>query len=130
MNCAIFAPYINTMKKQTSLNDLQDLRSLFGLGPAEPQKESEESDIKATAENKDIVRIHLQRLKGNREATVIKGLSLKESALVDMANTLKKSCGVGGSAKDHEIILQGNHRDKVMKWLIAQGYKNTKLAGG
>lgn len=118
------------MKKQTSLNDLQDLRSVFGLGPAEPQKESEESEIKAATENKDIVRIHLQRLKGNREATVIKGLTLKENALVEMANTLKKSCGVGGSAKDHEIILQGNHREKVMKWLITQGYKNTKLAGG
>ncbi len=118
------------MKKQTPLNDLQDLRSVFGLGPAEPQNEETTSEDKSTSDNKDIVRIHLQRLKGNREATVIKGLTLKETALVEMANTLKKSCGVGGSAKDHEIILQGNHRDKVMKWLITQGYKNTKLAGG
>lgn len=118
------------MKKQTPLNDLQDLRSVFGLGPTEPQIEDPRPEKNTISDNKDIVRIHLQRLKGNREATVIKGLTLKESALTDMANTLKKSCGVGGSAKDHEIILQGNHRDKVMKWMIAQGYKNTKLAGG
>jgi translation initiation factor 1 len=82
------------------------------------------------APEKQPLRIWLQRIKGNKEATVIKGFTGTMSSIEELAKTLKNKCASGGNAKDGEIILQGDHRDKVLKYLIEQGYTNTKKAGG
>ncbi len=76
------------------------------------------------------LRIHLERLKGNKEATVIRGFVGDESILEALGKTLKSKCGVGGTVKDNEILLQGNHREKVLELLLKEGYSNTKKAGG
>lgn len=75
------------------------------------------------------LKIYLERYKGNKQASVVKGFVGPESNLKDLAKLLKSSCGVGGSAKDGEIIIQGNHRDKMLKLLTDKGY-NVKKAGG
>ena len=67
--------------------------------------------------------------RGGKTATVVKGFVGSESDLKELAKELKSRCGVGGSAKDGEIIIQGNHRERVVELLIAKGYK-AKAAGG
>jgi len=67
--------------------------------------------------------------RGGKTASVIKGFVGIEEDLKDLAKILKSKCGVGGSAKDGEIIIQGDHRDKIMKILADKGYK-AKKAGG
>lgn len=62
-------------------------------------------------------------------ATIVKNFVGTEEDLKDLGKTLKQKCGVGGSAKDGEIIIQGDVRDKVLQILQAAGYK-TKRAGG
>lgn len=79
---------------------------------------------------KQAIRIWLERHKGGKEATVIKGLQLTDDSLTDLAKQLKNKCAAGGNAKDGEIIIQGNHRDKVLAMLISLGYTNAKKAGG
>ena len=76
------------------------------------------------------LRIHLERLKGNKEATLVRGYEGKAETLETLGKLLKTKCGGGGSVKDNEILIQGNHRDKILQILIAEGYINAKKAGG
>ena len=57
------------------------------------------------------LRIHLDRLKGNKELTRIVGFVGKGSDLEDLGRALKSKCGVGGNTKDGVILLQGDHRE-------------------
>jgi translation initiation factor 1 len=64
-----------------------------------------------------------------KAVTTISNLPLDDAGLRELATRLKKRCGVGGSAKDGVIELQGDHRDVVMAELKAAGY-DAVLAGG
>ncbi|GAB4258747.1 MAG: translation initiation factor [Vicingaceae bacterium] len=90
----------------------------------------EDEDLTTLPPSEQKLRIHLDRLKGNKTATVVKGFTGTEADLKNLAKDLKIYCGVGGNAKNNEIILQGNVRDKVLNKLKILGYTNVKLSGG
>jgi translation initiation factor 1 len=64
-----------------------------------------------------------------KTVTTVTGVPLGDDGLRDLAGKLKKRCGVGGSAKDGVIELQGDHRETVMEVLRAEGF-DAVLAGG
>jgi translation initiation factor 1 len=69
------------------------------------------------------LRIRLEtKHRGGKAATVITGFIGREEDLEDLSKKLKTHCGTGGSAKDGEIIIQGDQRPKVLAWLLQQGY--------
>ena len=88
-----------------------------------------ETEVATLAPEKQNLKIWLDRLKGGRVATVVRGFVGSEEDLSQLGKELKKSCGVGGTAKDGEIIIQGDHRDRVLELLAKAGYK-CKKAGG
>ncbi|MGD9162454.1 MAG: stress response translation initiation inhibitor YciH, partial [Desulfobacteraceae bacterium] len=64
-----------------------------------------------------------------KTVTVIGNIPFKDSELKEFAKRLKTRCGTGGSIKDGEILIQGDHRQAVLDEITRQGYK-AKLAGG
>ena len=113
-------------KKPQSLS-WEDFKSLGNPDNA-PELPAEESEIH---DFQDTIRIHLEKKgRGGKSVSIIKGLSCDDSTLTDIGKEIRKKCGVRGSVKHGEIIIQGNHREKIKSILQDMGYRNIKFAGG
>lgn len=103
-------------------------RVVFSTNPDFKNVE-ENQEQKTVAPSQQMLYISLERLKGGKVATVIESFIGNETDLETLGKHLKSKCGVGGTVKDGIILLQGEHRDKVIQLLTALGYK-TKRKGG
>ena len=89
------------------------------------QEDQYNAEMLTPAQQKLRVRLDTKHRAG-KAVTLIEGFIGKETDLEDLGKKLKSFCGTGGSAKDGEIIVQGDQREKVMQWLIKNGYKQAK----
>jgi translation initiation factor 1 len=79
--------------------------------------------------NEQQLKVCIDKHRAGKVAVIIKDFIGTTEDLKTLGKTLKSKCGVGGSAKNGEIIIQGNVRDKVMEILKKEGY-NYKRVGG
>ncbi len=112
-------------------NKKERIGTVYSTNPDFKYEYENEPEAETLAADKQVLRVFLEtKNRGGKDATLIKGFVGTAEDLETLGKMLKTKCGVGGSTKDGEIIIQGNHRDKILLILTAAGYKNTKKAGG
>ena len=84
-----------------------------------------EQEILPPTQQKLRIRLDTKQRAG-KAVTLVAGFIGKVEDLELLGKQLKNFCGTGGSAKDGEAIIQGDQRDKVLQWLLKNGYVNTK----
>lgn len=90
--------------------------------------EDEEMDLLPSNEQRLYVSIDRKKRAG-KEVTLVEGFIGPNDDLKDLAKMLKSKCGVGGAAKEGEILIQGNFKEKVFELLVKEGYSVKKKGG-
>lgn len=119
------------MAKDTKNNDWKDrLNVVYSTNP-NFQYETENTEEAATlSPNQQKLRVQLDRKnRGGKVVTLVTGFVGTNDDLKELGRMLKSKCGVGGSAKDGEIIVQGDFKQKVIELLKKEGYTQTKPVG-
>lgn len=111
--------------------------------PAEDRRVYSEFDAKPTSDDRAVARsrpeppaaqqdLRVQASRKGRKGktvTIVTGFQAKPETLAELTKTLKAQCGAGGTAKDNQIEIQGDHRQKLVQALQNLGYK-VKVSGG
>ena len=114
--------YIEGMKKN---NDWKDrLNIVYSTNPDFKFEVEEEEESDTLEPGKQQLRISLdKRNRNGKSVTLVTGFVGRAEDLKSLAKVLKTRCGVGGSDKDGEILIQGDFRQKVLDILLSEGYK-------
>ncbi|MBO7602055.1 MAG: translation initiation factor [Bacteroidaceae bacterium] len=112
-------------------NDWKDrLNVVYSTNP-DFKFETREKEERATLPpQQQKLRVSLDRKnRGGKTVTLVTGFIGTEDDLKTLGKLLKSSCGVGGTVKDGEIIIQGDFKQRVLDLLMAKGYTQTKPKG-
>ncbi|MDD2576521.1 MAG: translation initiation factor [Bacteroidales bacterium] len=103
---------------------------VYSTNPSFQYETNEQEQTETLSPNLQNLKVQLDRKqRAGKQVTLITGFVGSEEDLINLSKVLKTKCGVGGSAKDGEIILQGDFRDKVIALLTQEGYKVKRVGG-
>ena len=116
------------MAKNTKNNDWKDrLNVVYSTNPDFRYETETEEEAVTLPAGQQKLRVQLDRKnRGGKVVTLVTGFVGTDDDLKELGKQLKSKCGVGGSAKDGEIIVQGDFKEKVVELLRKTGYTQTK----
>ena len=92
--------------------------------------DEEEYEVENLPFAQQLLKVKLDKKhRGGKVVTLVDGFAMNENEIDEISRQLKTLCGSGGSAKDFEIIIQGDHRQKILQWLIKKGFTKAKISG-
>ncbi len=109
-------------------NDWKDrLNMAYSTNPDFRYEYDEEPAVETLPKNKQQLRVSIEKKgRGGKTATLVSNFVGNEEDLKELARLLKTKCGVGGSAKDDQILIQGDLKSKVTEILRSEGYTQTR----
>lgn len=114
-----------------SKKDKQKVNIVYSTNPNFSFDEEDQDEIETLDKQQQQLKVFIDRKqRKGKSVTIVTGFIGNNEDLDDLAKTLKTKCGVGGNAKDGEILIQGELRDKVFDLLISLGFTKTKKIGG
>ena len=113
------------------MNSLSDLGGfVFSTNKKETFDNDSERDLETLPAKEQYLEAHFSnKSRGGKTVTIITGFQGSETHLKALGKLLKTKCGVGGSVKDGEIIIQGNYRDKIIQILQKESYRVKRVGG-
>lgn len=113
-------------------NDWKDrLNVVYSTNPDYNYNIEDDQEQETLDKSKQNLRVSLDKKnRGGKVVTLITGFIGTDNDMKELGKMLKSKCGVGGTAKDGEIIVQGDFKQKVIELLIKDGYTKTKGTGG
>lgn len=100
---------------------------IFSTNPEFNYEYEDDGAVETLEPSKQKLTVRIDRhARGGKQVTLVTGFVGTDDDLAELGKKLKSRCGVGGTAKDGEIIIQGDFRDKVIELLQADGYRTVK----
>ncbi len=100
---------------------------VFSTDPSFRFEEDNQPVAETLTADRQKLRIRLDtKQRAGKAVTLVTGFTGKEEDIETLGKQLKNFCGTGGSVKDGEAIIQGDQRDKVLQWLLKNGYTQSK----
>jgi translation initiation factor 1 len=103
---------------------------VFSTNPDFQYQYDNEEQVRTLPAQQQSLKVMLdKKARAGKQVTLVTGFIGQEEDLKELGKLIKNKCGVGGSTKDGEVVIQGDFRDKIVQMLLAAGYKVKKVGG-
>jgi translation initiation factor 1 len=108
----------------------EKLNVVYSTNPDFNYQFEDEEETETLSKNQQKLYVSIdKKQRGGKEVTLVEGFIGSEEDLKELGKFLKSKCGVGGTVKDMEILIQGNFKDKIADLLQKEGYSVKKKGG-
>ena len=117
----------NDNKEKTEIDRKKRIGVVYSTNPDYEYSDDSQEETNTLPKNQQKLRLNMERAgRGGKTVTLVKGFVGSDEDINALCKLLKQKCGVGGSVKDGEIIIQGDHRQRLVEILKKEGYTQTK----
>lgn len=117
----------NDNKERTEIDRKKRIGVVYSTNPDYEYSDDSQEEADTLLKNQQKLRLNMERAgRGGKTVTLVNGFVGSNEDINSLCKLLKQKCGVGGSVKEGEIIIQGDHRQRLVEILKKEGYTQTK----
>ena len=117
----------NYNKEKTEIDRKKRIGVVYSTNPDNEYSDDRQEEADTLPKNQQKLRLNMERAgRGGKTITLVKGFVGSDKDINALCKLLKQKCGIGGSVKDGEIIIQGDHRQRLIEILKKEGFCQAK----